>query len=200
MCATAASGPFENGLDAYNTGDYATALRLWRPLAEQGHADAQYNLGVMYDQGQGVPQDYVQALKWFQLVAGQGHATGQHNLGVMYRDGQGVSQDHVEALKWFQLAAGQGHATGQFNLGVMYANKAFGWVARLRAILGLGVSQDGVQAYKWFDLATSRFPPGEDHDRAVESRDWVAALMTPDQIAEAGKLAREWKPVGERAD
>jgi len=62
---------YQAGLDAYNQGDYATAVKEWRPLAEQGYADAQYNLGFMYDNGQGVPQDYVQAHMWYNLAAAQ---------------------------------------------------------------------------------------------------------------------------------
>ena len=140
----AASGPFEDGLDANDSGDYAAALRLWRPLAEQGHADAQTGLGAMYGMGLGVPQNHAEAVKWYQLAAEQGHARAQHNLGVTYATGQGAPQDYV-------------------------------------------------QAHMWFSLAGSRFPPDEDRD-AVQSRDWVAAQMTPAQIAEAQKLAREWRP------
>ncbi|HJL65723.1 MAG TPA: tetratricopeptide repeat protein, partial [Arenicellales bacterium] len=78
-------GPdFNKGVAAYESGDFATALGEFRPLAEQGDADAQYNLGVMYEKGRGVPQDDKIALKWFTLAAEQGFARAQHNLGVMY--------------------------------------------------------------------------------------------------------------------
>ena len=100
---------FDEGEGAYNRGDYGTALREWRPLAEQGNAAAQYNLGFMYRNGQGVTQDYA-------------------------------------------------------------------------------------QAHMWYNLAASSFPPGEDHDEAVKNRDIVAEKMTPAQISEAQKLAREWRP------
>ena len=120
----------------------------------------------------------------------------------MYDNGQGVAQDYAGATKWYRLAAEQGYAAAQLNLGGMYADKASSWVARLRASLGLGVPQDGVQAYKWFDLAASRFSASEKESRdlAVENRDLVAAELTPAQIAEARKLAREWKPRGEQAE
>ncbi len=108
----AAAGPFEDGLAAYNRGDYATALRLWRPLAEGGIATTQYNLGVMYAKGQGVRQDDAEAVKWYRLAAKQGHARAQYNLGVMYNEGRGVPQDYAEAVKWYRLAAKQGNATG----------------------------------------------------------------------------------------
>ena len=88
---------------------------------------------------------------------------------------------------WYALAAEQDNARAQNNLGVMYG-------------LGQGVPQDYVQAHMWLDLAVSRLPPGIDRDTAVKGRDWVAAQMTPAEIAEAQKLAREWRPRGERAE
>ena len=74
------SGDFEKGLNAYEKEDYSTALREWTPLAEQGDALAQYNLGLMYDKGQGVPQDYKTAVKWYTLAAEQGDPDSQRNL------------------------------------------------------------------------------------------------------------------------
>ena len=134
----------------------------------------------MYAHGHGVPQDYAEALKWYRLAAAQGDAEAQLNLGVMYAHGHGVPQDYAEALKWFRLAAAQGHAEAQYNLGVMYLN-------------GQGIAQDDVQAYKWFDLAAATYTAKPERDEAVKARDSVAARMTPAQIAEAQKLAREWK-------
>ena len=104
------SADFQKGLDAYGKGDYATALKEWRPFAEQGHADAQFNLGVMYRNGRGVPQDDKTAVKWYTLAAEQGDAGAQNNLGKMYDIGRGVPQDYKTAVKWFRLAADQGHA------------------------------------------------------------------------------------------
>jgi tetratricopeptide (TPR) repeat protein len=101
----AAAGPFEDGVAAHERGDYATALRLWRPLAEQGTADAQYKLGVMYAKGRGFPQDYAEAAKWFRLAAEQGDADAQFDLGFMYERGEGVPQDYAEAVKWWRKAA-----------------------------------------------------------------------------------------------
>ena len=175
----AIAGSLEDGLDAHDSGDYAAALRLWRPLAEQGHAQAQYNLGVVYRKGQGVLQDYAVALKWYRLAAEQGFPDAQSDLGFMYDIGQGVPQDYAEAVKWYRLAAEQGHAIAQFNLGIMYDN-------------GQGVPQDHMLAHMWLNLAASRSPPGEDYDEAVQLRDAVAERMTPAQIAEAQKLARQW--------
>ena len=102
------SADFWKGADAYEKGDYSSALREWKPLAEQGNASAQYNLGLMYDKGQGVPQDDKTAVKWYRLAAKQGDADAQYNLGVMYHEGKGVIQDNVYAHIWWNIAASQG--------------------------------------------------------------------------------------------
>jgi hypothetical protein len=98
---------FQKGRDAYDSGDYATALREWRPLAEQGYAGAQYNLGDMYRNGTGVAQDGAEAVRWYRLAAEQGVAAAQSNLGYMYRHGEGVPQDYAEAARWYRLAGEQ---------------------------------------------------------------------------------------------
>ena len=164
---------FEKGVEAHKKGDYETALREWRPLAEQGHAWAQYGLGLMYRKGEGVPQDYIEALKWLRLSAEQGEASGQDGLGLMYSRGYGVSQDYRKAVKWYRLAAEQNHQQGQYNLGVMYNN-------------GYGVIQDYVLAHMWLNIAASN-----GYKDGVEARDSLAKNITPEQIAEAQKLARE---------
>ena len=105
LAVPANAGPFEDGLVAYQRGDYATALKFWRPLAEKGNASAQYNLGVMHANGRGVPQDYAQAVKWYRMAVEQGLAEAQSNLGNMYDNGWGVPQDGAEAARRsFRLA------------------------------------------------------------------------------------------------
>ncbi len=106
---------YDAGLAAYERGDYAAALKEWKPLAEQGGAAAQYDLGLMYANGQGVPRDYVQAVKWYRRAAEHGHAAAQNNLGFMYDKGWGVPRDYVQAHKWFKLAAAQGNENGRSN-------------------------------------------------------------------------------------
>ena len=101
---------FEKGLTAANQGDYATAIKEWTPLAEQGNAIAQYNLGVMYERGWGVVQNYKTAVKWYTLAAEQGNASGQHNLGGMYGNGDGVLQNYIYAHMWFNIAASFGES------------------------------------------------------------------------------------------
>jgi len=105
----------DEGFAAYHRGDYTTALRELRPLAEQGDTAAQYNLGFMYGNGQGVLQDYAEALKWYRKATEQGHARAQYNLGFMYENGQGVARDYVRAHLWFNLATANGLQRAAIN-------------------------------------------------------------------------------------
>ena len=99
---------FDRGLAAAQSGDFATALKEWRPLAEQGDAYAQNNLGVMYENGNGVVQDYAEAAKWYRLAAEQGVANAQNNLGSMYEYGRGVLQDNILSHMWYNIASANG--------------------------------------------------------------------------------------------
>ena len=119
LARPAAAGPFEDAVSAHERSDYATALRAFRVLAEQGLAGAQFSLGVMYENGQGVPQNFAAAVPWYRKAADQGHAAGQYNLGFMYSRGDGVRLDYAMAVKWYRMAAEQGDASAQYNLGVM---------------------------------------------------------------------------------
>jgi TPR repeat protein len=167
------SADLQKGLTAAEKGDFTTALREWKPLAKQGYADAQFNLGIMYEKGQGVPQDYKSAVKWYRLAAEQGHADAQFNLGVMYANGQGVPQDNKTAVKWYRLAAEQGHALAQGNLGTSYA-------------FGTGVLKDYVRAHMWGSIAATN-----GNKLGAKLRNFVEKKITPAQIDTAQKLARE---------
>ena len=103
---------FQKGFDAYQSGDYATALREWRPLAEQGFAPAQSNLGLLYDNGRGVSQDDKIAVKWYTLAAEQGINNAQGNLGVLYANGEGVPKSNVYAHMWGNIASSNGNEDG----------------------------------------------------------------------------------------
>ena len=149
-----------------------------RVRADQGNATAQYDLGVMYANGLGVPEDDAKAVRWLRLAAGQGYGAAQFTLGLWYDHGLGVPQDDIEAVRWYRLAADQGDAGAQSNLAIMYEN-------------GKGVPQDYVQAHIWYNLAASRMAGGH-RQHAVDGRDRVAGQMNPTQIAEAQRLAREW--------
>jgi TPR repeat protein len=165
---------------AYMGKNYATALRLARPLAAEGDARAQSVLGNLYYRGRGVPQDHNEALKWFRRAADQDDVAAQFYVGLMFHEGQGVPQDHAEAANWFRRAADLGDAHAQYNLGVSYAS-------------GMAGKPDNVSAHMWFSLAAAHFPTGADQRAAVNSRDLLAKKMTGEQIAEAEKGASEWK-------
>ena len=164
---------FEKGLRAAQSGDFATALREWMPLAEKGDADAQYNVAQMYSQGDGVIQDDRQAVKWWLKAAKQNHTSAQYNMGVMYAEGRGIIQDYKEALKMFSKAAEKGEADAQSYLGSMY-------------VQGHAVLQDDVYAHMWWNIAASN-----GSETAAKNRSIVTKRMTSSQIAEAQKLARE---------
>jgi hypothetical protein len=96
------------GYQSYLKGDYQAAYEEWLPLAELGYAEAQYNMGVMYDEGAGVDQDLTTAVSWYRKAAEQGFIDAQTNLGMMLYHGQGIPRDHHEAAAWFKQAASQG--------------------------------------------------------------------------------------------
>jgi uncharacterized protein len=180
-----AGSPAEAAYAAYYKGNYKSALRGLLPLAEQGDTRAQSTLGLLYYRGsKDVPRNEAEAAKWFRLAADRGDSTAQFNLGVMYSEGQGVPQDHAKAVKFYQLAAEQGNPQALYNLGLSSADGDD------------GMAKDLVAAHMWFNLAAARFPGSDSRARnlAVSSRDAVALQMTPAQIAEAQRLAREWKP------
>jgi TPR repeat protein len=135
--APVATEALEQATTALDKGDYATVLPPLRELADQGNARAQFKLGKLYDDGQGVAQSDAEALKWYRLSAEQGDADAEYNLAVMLDRGQGVPTNGAEALKWYMEAAEQGYAPVQNNLGLEYED--------VRA-----VPQDYDEAVKWF--------------------------------------------------
>jgi uncharacterized protein len=161
------------GVKAYASGDYATALRKWGPLAEQGYSSAQYNLGQMYRMGQGVLQDYKVAVRWYRVAAEQGNSDAQFALGRIYFGGQGVLQDYKEVMRWYRKAAEQGHAVAQSGLGAIYSR-------------GTAVPQDSVLGHMWSNIAGANGNKVGADNRAV-----IEKIMTPAQITEAQKLAKE---------
>jgi TPR repeat protein len=152
------------------------AVKWFRKAAEQGNADAQYNLGCCYYDGKGVEKDSAEAVKWTRKAAEQNDADAQFSLGDSYGSGKGVEKDDIEAAKWYRKAAEQGHTDAQNNLGVSYA-------------FGTGVVKDYVESYKWLDLAAAK-----GSDNAKKLMTVLEIKMTPEQIAEGQKLAREFKP------
>ena len=134
---------YNTGVRYYNEQNYIEAVYWYRKAAEQGHTEAQNNLGVCYEYGKGVEQDYEEAAKWYKKAAEQGHTEAQNNLGVCYEYGKGVEQDYEEAAKWYKKAAEQGNANAQTNLGFFYEN-------------GHGVAQSYQEAVKWYQKAAKQ--------------------------------------------
>jgi TPR repeat protein len=165
---------FATGEDAYNSGDYETAITVWQPLAEAGDAAGQFGMGLLYANGFGVPLDDNEALKWYGLAAEQNHANAQCNIAVMHANGWGVPQSDAEAFKWYSLAAEQGVIEAQNALAKMY----FG---------GFGAEKDRVQAHKWFSIAAEL---GDLN--AASKRDDLTAKLSPDELAQAAEMASTW--------
>jgi TPR repeat protein len=160
-----------DALKAAQRGDFAVAATLWLPLARQGNVRAQYDMGVMYQRGEGVAQDYKEAAKWYALAAAQGDEDAQNNLGGLYDQGYGVPQDYKQAQKWYRLSAAAGDAGALNNIGVLY-------------LKGHGVAQDNVRAYLWESLAAAHGNPQASKNIALFQR-----AMSPAQIAQAKAMA-----------
>ena len=180
VCVPSRAGLYEDADAAYKSGDYVSALRTLRDLAEQGNSQAQNLLGVMHSQGRGVTKDEVEASRWYRKAAEQGLARAQNNLGTMYRDGRGVGRDDAVAVSWFRKAAEQGYPPGQTNLGYMYAN-------------GRGVTRDDAEAVQWYRKAADQGNAFGQNNLGVMYRDGrgvakedASAMMWFQKAAEQG--------------
>jgi uncharacterized protein len=173
-------GQFNLGL-AYFKGEgvaknFIESAKWWGKAAEQGDVDAEYTIGVLYYTGTGMDTNYAEAVKWWRKSAEQGNAQAQAGLGGCYNQGKGVAKDGAEALKWFRKAAEQGNDDGQFFLGASYA-------------AGIGMVKDYVEAYKWSNLSAA-----QGNQNAKKVLRIIEKRMTPEQIAEAQQLSREFFP------
>jgi uncharacterized protein len=187
--AKAEAGDAESEMELgrrYNKGegvakDQVEAVKWYRKAAEQNLPIAQYNLAVCYNRGagcrDGVAEDDVEAAKWYRKAAEQNFAAAQYNLGICYERGDGVAEDHAEAANWYRKAAEQNDADAQYNLAICYER-------------GDGVAEDWVEAYKWLLLAARQgHKAPKEHMILLESK-----LLTPEQLAQGQKRAREFKP------
>ena len=171
---SAAAETFEDGIVAIEKQDYETASRIFKELANSGNAEAQYNLAIMYRQGQGVAQDKETALKWFEKSAELGLPSAEYYLGHLYDNGDSVTRNPVTAVSWYKKAAEKGNPLAQSNLGVAYAN-------------GEGVQQDIVKAYVWFSLAAS-----QGLTAALENRNLLKKEMSEELQTNAQRLTRDY--------
>jgi hypothetical protein len=176
--ASSAATGLDKGRAAHRRGDYDTAFRELLPLAEQGVAEAQLGVGVMYSDGQGVAADPSEAVKWLRRAAEQGLADAQLSLANMYFLGRQIPGDPAEAVRWYRRAAEQGHPQAQFSLASMYS-------------VGSGVAQDYVLAYMWCTVS--------DAGSGARRCDRVADKMTKEQVARARELASKFVPRPERS-
>jgi hypothetical protein len=167
----------QKGLVELDRGNYETAMTLLRPAAEAGDPNAQYNVGAMFNEGEGVAQDHVEAAKWYRLSAEQGDSQAQYQLGIMYHHGEGVAKDSAEAFRWFREAAEQGHFGGQIQVGIKYRR-------------GEVVPQDLVQAYMWITIAAEKAPRDQTVTRMLLQN--LENDMSRSEIRTARKMAREW--------
>ncbi len=170
----------DDGVEALHRGDFATAYRIFKPLAEAGDRAAQNNLGILYRNGQGVPQNYAEALKWFRRSADQGSAWAQYNLGMAYQLGLGVPEDPQEAMRWYRLSADQDDAAAQTALGFMYRD-------------GIGVARNKEEAIKWFKRAADQGETAARGALALLSRDLnsLAFIMPSYWILMRGTAVRD---------
>ena len=202
---------FEDGLKAYDEGDYVTAFEIWLPLAEQGSAKAQTMIGAMYAGGLGAQKNYSKAVRWSRMAAEQGVPRAQFTLGMMYQQGHGVPQDYGEAARLYRMAAEQGDASAQYNLGVFYMEGIFfkqnyteanRWL-RMAAEQGLGVAQiyigmnyakgrgvpqDFVTAHMWANIGRAN---SSGITEGQELLKFLHEIFTPTQLEEAQARARK---------
>ncbi len=168
---------YDEGLTARQRGDFAGAIKEWTAAAEAGDARAQFGLGAMYRNGEGVPPDPAVAANWYRKAALQGFAQAQYSLGALYQNGVGVAKDDAVAASWYSEAARQGHAQAQYSLAVMYQ-------------IGAGVKADLVEAFAWLSLAALQGQTG-----AAAALGRVAIQLTPEQQTAAERKGEDY---GER--
>lgn len=164
----------QKGLDAYSEGDYATALAVCQPIADEGIAGAQFCVGRMYGNGFGVAMDDELALKWLGLAAANGHAEAQFSLGVMHANGWGVPMNDVSAANYYRMAAEQGFVQAQKSLAFSYVH-------------GAGVEQSRIEAYLWYELAARN----GDASSKIKCKE-LAEKMSQDELLGAQQLVLEW--------
>jgi hypothetical protein len=165
----------------YGTPETQEAIDWFRKAAAQEHADAEFQMGQVYEFGFGVARDEREALSWYRRAAGHGSAAGQRTLGDFYRNGRIVAADLAEAARWYRMGAEADDIRAQSELGQMCLN-------------GTGVARDSAEAYVWFSIAATQAPLADNRKALVELRNIAAARMTAAEITSAERRAAAWKP------
>ncbi|MFZ4527305.1 MAG: tetratricopeptide repeat protein [Undibacterium curvum] len=200
---------FDDGVALYEEQDFPEAAAAFLEAAEEGNADAQFNLGLMYLNAEGVDEDYEQAFAWFSKSAEQNNPRAQTNLARMYAKGKGVRPDYDAAVTWFNKAAEQNYPDAQYSLGVLYVtgngvprdynkardlfqkaadqgNASAQYQLGLMYFKGKGMEVNQVEGYKWMELAG-------DYSDAVVFREFAQQSMSAADVEKAAELAEEWK-------
>lgn len=176
MSAPGVAADFDTAAASFAAGDYARALAELKPLAEQGDARGEYSLGVMYENGFGVPKDLAEAARWYRKAADQGNTDAQFNLGAMNEHGVGMPVNHAEAARLYRPAAEAGDIDALSNLGVLYQN-------------GQGVKQDKVLAMALYNVSVA-YADGRP-TRAAQNRQGLANQMPLDDVNAALALTEQ---------
>ena len=219
LARSATAGPLEDARTAFDSGDYARALSLWRPQAAAGNPEAEDRVGLLYLDGKGVAKDDAEAVRWFRMAAQKGLADAEFNLAECLATGQGGPQDSTAASEWYAKAAKQGHAGAEYKMGVLLRtgtdlhsvlHDAAEWFKKAAdqgviaaqinlAVMfadGQGVPQDNVEALTWLDIVARRLPDADTAHRAAvdKIRAGLAAEMSPEQVGYAQNFADRWEP------
>ncbi len=176
VVSLAAHAGFDQATAAFDRGDYATALRELKPLAEKGDARSQYAMGVMAENGFGMPKNLAEAASWYRKAAEQGNADAEYNLGAMYEHGIGMPVNHVEAARWYRPAAEAGDIDALSNLGVLYET-------------GRGVRQDKVLALALYNVSVALDPNKQ--SQAARNGRGLVGRMTVEEVNAAMALTRD---------
>ena len=178
-----ARADYDKGISAAKQGDYSAAFEEWSISAKNGHPKAQYNLGVLFENGLGTELDLVQAAKWYIVAAERNHAPAQYNLAVLYYKGAGVPHSKTSAMKWYLKAALQLDELAMYAIGQMHVS-------------GDGTPQNLVEGYKWLYLSIKM-----GHPNAAEALEAISSLMKTTETEMATRLAEKWLAiVGQDAD
>ncbi len=179
----AAGADLDRGIEAYNSGDYATALQEFQVRADAGDDQAQLLLGLMHDNGLGTPRDPVRAYRWYRKAAESGNPRAQFNVAEMLSAGQGVAPDRDEALRWYARAADNGYPEAQYKYGLARSQ-------------GDGIATDRVEGWMWLDLAAGSGVEGS--EAAAQARDALTALMSAEELRAARERSERWRETSER--
>ena len=183
----AGAGPalagYKEGKEAFDKRDYANAWKELEPLAKQGNRDAMYLLGSMHQMGMGVPPSNQDAVAWYRKAADAGKPDAVFMMGVMNEAGSGLPRSLPEAFNWYKKSADRGFYPGMIKIADMYGK-------------GRGVKKDPAQAYMWFTIAERNSPPSTNDKFEIPIvKDRLATLITKEQLADADRKAKAWKPV-----